>query len=281
MQGVELPLLVKQQERHHILPAKVNLYVDLVDPSKKGIHMSRLYSIVQKELPVRELSISLIEDVLRKNLISQEGISKLAALKIQFDWLTQRPSLRSGLRGWRRYPVTIHSELSGDRVTHVYEVTVTYSSTCPCSASLARQLIQSKFEEDFRDQKELKASSISEWLGQAESINATPHSQRSTAHIKVELTSGNPLLPFDLIEKAEKSLSTPVQAMVKREDEQEFARLNGQNLMFCEDAARRLKLMLEGEDYLDFRCEVRHMESLHPHDAVAITTKGLPGGFRA
>ena len=34
-------------------------------------------------------------------------------------------------------------------------------------------------------------------------------------------------------------LKTPVQAAVKREDEQEFARLNGQNLMFCEDVLSR------------------------------------------
>ena len=45
----------------------------------------------------------------------------------------------------------------------------------------------------------------------------------------------------DLVDLVENSLKTPVQAAVKREDEQEFARLNGQNLMFCEDAARRLQ----------------------------------------
>ena len=47
------------------------------------------------------------------------------------------------------------------------------------------------------------------------------------------------------IDRIESSLKTPVQAAVKREDEQEFARLNGQNLMFCEDAARRLQHELD------------------------------------
>ena len=36
----------------------------------------------------------------------------------------------------------------------------------------------------------------------------------------------------------EAALGTPVQTAVKREDEQAFARLNGRNLMFCEDAPR-------------------------------------------
>ncbi len=71
---------------------------------------------------------------------------------------------------------------------------------------------------------------------------ATPHSQRSVAEIKVQLNHKVTDFPvIALIDAIEDALQTPVQAAVKRADEQEFARLNGQNLMFCEDAARRLK----------------------------------------
>ena len=71
-----------------------------------------------------------------------------------------------------------------------------------------------------------------------------------------------------------------MQATVKREDEQEFARLNASNLMFCEDASRRLQAKLDSETgYLDFWVRVNHLESLHPHDAVAIVTKGIPNGY--
>ena len=35
---------------------------------------------------------------------------------------------------------------------------------------------------------------------------------------------------------------------MKREDEQEFALLNGKNLMFVEDAGRRLKDALSGDN---------------------------------
>ena len=84
----------------------------------------------------------------------------------------------------------------------------------------------------------------------------------------------------DLINVIEASLQTPVQAAVKREDEQEFARLNASNLMFCEDASRRLQMSLDQHpDYLDFWVRVNHLESLHPHDAVAIVTKGIKDGY--
>jgi len=69
---------------------------------------------------------------------------------------------------------------------------------------------------------------------------------------------------------------------VKREDEQEFALLNGANLMFCEDAARRIQAALDADERVsDFWARASHLESLHPHDAVAITTKGVEGGYRA
>ena len=84
----------------------------------------------------------------------------------------------------------------------------------------------------------------------------------------------------NLIDTLENELKTPVQAAVKREDEQEFARLNGQNLMFCEDAARKIKSRLEDAQYTDYWLRINHYESLHAHDAVAIAVKGIEGGYQ-
>ena len=118
------------------------------------------------------------------------------------------------------------------------------------------------------------------WLGQNGSL-ATPHSQRSIATIAVELDGEATDLPVvELIQHIEEALQTAVQAVVKRQDEQEFARLNGANQMFCEDAARRMKAALEQVPLKDYRIEARHMESLHPHDATAIAVKGVPGGMQ-
>ena len=44
---------------------------------------------------------------------------------------------------------------------------------------------------------------------------------------------------LDLIDRIEDALKTPVQTAVKREDEQAFALLNGENLMFCEGVASK------------------------------------------
>jgi GTP cyclohydrolase I len=160
---------------------------------------------------------------------------------------------------------------------------ILYSSTCPCSAALARQLIQDKFRQDFFGQQDVSYEKIHEWLGSEEGIVATPHSQRSAAEIRVRLTPTFEMFPIvELIDEIESALKTPVQATVKREDEQAFALLNGSNLMFCEDAGRRIQTaLITDERILDFWVRCTHFESLHPHNAVSVVTKGVEGGYMA
>src|SRR3546814_13104750 len=67
-----------------------------------------------------------------------------------------------------------------------------------------------------------------------------------------------------LVDAIEAAFGTPVQTAVKREDEQAFARLNAENLMFCEDAARRVAAALSADERIErFDATVSHFESLH------------------
>ena len=143
--------------------------------------------------------------------------------------------------------------------------------------------MQAEFQAQFAGKDVISLSEVHGWLGKESSIVATPHAQRSYAVLEVEVADrADPPDFTGLIDLVEAALKTTVQAAVKREDEQEFARLNGQNLMFCEDAGRRLKDALDRDPRIaDFRVEAVHVESLHPHNAVSIVTKGVPGGFSA
>jgi GTP cyclohydrolase I len=148
------------------------------------------------------------------------------------------------------------------------QVGVGYSSTCPCSAALSRQLLEQGFLQAFASEPLVEPDQVASWLRRHGTL-ATAHSQRSEAQVSVDLACDAPdlgILP--LIARVEQALGTPVQTAVKRADEQAFAALNGRNLMFVEDAARRIQAALEGS-YAQPRVHVRHMESLHPHDAVS------------
>jgi GTP cyclohydrolase I len=173
------------------------------------------------------------------------------------------------------------AELIDGKITLELKIAVQYSSTCPCSAALARQLIQQQFTEDFGNSGKVAINEVVGWLGSEQGIIATPHSQRSDARILVQLRDGLDEFPItEIIDEVENTLKTPVQTAVKREDEQEFARLNGQNLMFIEDAGRKLKDVLTKDDRLtDFWVRVEHHESLHAHDAVGVFTKGVANGY--
>ncbi|WP_175653090.1 GTP cyclohydrolase FolE2 [Pseudomonas sp. Marseille-P9899] len=265
MCGIALPLRLDQQILHGTADAGVNLS----DGTSRGIHMSRLYLAlaVFKDAP---LSVPLIRRVLRQFLGSHEGLSTRAQLTLRFDVLLERAALVSSESGFKRYPVVIDARLE-DEMFHVeLNAEVIYSSTCPCSAALARQLIQQQFLTDFGN-RNLTHEQVLSWLGSAQGIVATPHSQRSTAKLRVRLKQGCDQLPtLEVIDQAEAALGTAVQTAVKRADEQAFALANGQNLMFCEDAARRLNLALQQvPSVAGFQLRVEHAESLHAHDAVA------------
>jgi GTP cyclohydrolase I len=265
MQEIDLPVLVEQMR----VPAKVSAFVSLDQKSTRGIHMSRLYKIIQTHLSSQPLSFQILENLVSEFLISHEGLSSSAKIKLQFQLPVQRTSLKSDLQAWRTYPVTWLVQKQGDITRFFMETVVAYSSTCPASAALARQLNKEHFEAHF-PQNMISKIDVAQWLQSQQGMAATPHAQRSYAQVKIELKEEALMTFADLIDLIEEVLQTPVQTIVKREDEQEFALRNGQNLMFCEDAARRIqKRLAEEPQILSFQGHVRHVESLHPHDAVS------------
>lgn len=283
MGEIEAPVRIEDGQGTVQGPARIAAFVNLRRPEARGIHMSRLYLLVDRLLSSEPLSPCLLRRMLRGFLDSHEGLSDRAMVRLRFEHLLRRPALRSEHSGWRAYPVEITAAMDRQQFGIELAVEVVYSSTCPCSAALARQLIQERFRQDFQHRPTLDPQEVLAWLGSEQGICATPHSQRSTAEVRVRLVPSFQGFPVaDLVDRLEAALGTPVQTAVKREDEQAFAELNGQNLMFCEDAARRLHAVLDADErFADFWLRTTHFESLHPHNAVAVATKGVAGGYGA
>ena len=283
MNRIALPLTVKDSDLGETkVNAFVQTYVNLCKPEVKGIHMSRLYLLLSEFSDNQVLSAANLREFLAHMLDSHEDISDQATLNFEFDYVIKRKALKSQFSGWKDYPTEIKATLKDGKVDLELGINVPYSSTCPCSAALARQLIQEAFNADFGNKDSVSPSEVEAWLRSDKGTFATPHSQRSIAKVWVKVNPNAEDFPItDLIGVIEQALQTPVQTAVKREDEQEFARLNGHNLMFCEDAARRVKNALDSQEhmYSDFWLRIEHLESLHAHDAVAIATKGIQGGY--
>ncbi|MBW3549858.1 MAG: GTP cyclohydrolase FolE2 [Proteobacteria bacterium] len=272
MANIALPLRIASAGGESLqVPASVDVSVDLADAGARGIHMSRLYLQLQHAFASEPITPAGLRRILQSLIDSQAGLSSQARLALRYDQMLLRPALASGNAGWKRYPVEIDASLAEGHLRLALRFSVEYSSTCPASAALSRQINAERFGEDFAGAWPLSTGVVSDWLASERGLAATPHAQRSRADVRVELRPQFDELPLTaLIDALEHALGTPVQTAVKREDEQAFARLNAANLMFCEDAARRVAAVLSSDPRIErFAADVEHYESLHPHDAVA------------
>lgn len=239
----------------HTLETSVTGTVSL-QAGLKGINMGRIMrSFYEHEDEVFTF------DVLRRLLLKyQRKIDTFdARLRLAFSYPMLQSSLRSGLKGWQYYRVAYEATMDRNgKFRRIVEFDFVYSSTCPCSAELAEHARNTR------------------------GVFATPHAQRSKARVRVELAAGRTISIEDLQQHCANALKTETQVMVKREDEQAFAELNGAHIKFVEDAARLLYQELASDKRIaDFQVACSHLESLHSHDAVSVICKGVKGGFVA
>jgi GTP cyclohydrolase I len=221
---------------------------------KKGINMSRIMRVFY-EFKDRVFTPELLEEIL---LLYKERIgSSRARIKLGFSYPIIKTSLRSGMEGYQYYDCAYEGIV--DDLGHFRKIIhfdFVYSSACPC------------------------ASDLSEHARETRGQYAIAHSQRSKARVSVEVKKGKTLTIEDLQSMSDRALLTETQVMVRREDEQAFAELNGDQTKFVEDAARLMYEALDSDPRIaDFQVACAHLESLHSHDAVAVVNKGIDRGF--
>lgn len=271
MENIALPVRLPDGQGGQLqVAASIDLSVNLAHADARGIHMSRLYLELQDGLARESITPAGLRHLLQTSVDSQAGLATQARLRIRYEALLQRKALESDYAGWKRYPVEIEATLADSHLLLALSFAVEYSSTCPASAALSRQANAERFARDFAD-GEVSVEAVRDWLASERGMAATPHAQRSRAQVRVGLRPQFDELPLlVLIDAVEAALGTPVQTAVKREDEQAFAQLNAENLMFCEDAARRVAAAVAVDPRVEsFDATVSHYESLHAHDAVA------------
>lgn len=223
-----------------------------LEADKKGINMSRIMRSFY-EHKGRVFSIDLL-DLILKDYRDKLG-SYDASILLNFSFPIKQQSLRSGLEGYQYYNVSLEARQdSKDVIRKFLHFDYVYSSACPCSYELALQAMEQR------------------------SKAVVSHSQRSKTRVSIEFSKM--VWIEDLKDMLTQALQTETQVMVKREDEQAFAELNGANLKFVEDAVRLIHSQLDQHpDIVDFKIICSHLESLHSHDAISVLVKGVSGGF--
>ena len=260
---VDLPVRLRSRSggEDKLLQTEASLYCSLDDPMAKGLNLSRLYLIMHEKIK-DQLSLDGMESAL-KELAEGQG-TKNAYVKLRFKYPMYQEALRTRKKHdhsqKQRGHIAYKTELEGQYRDGDYKWFLTidyvYSSTCPCSFELAH---------DARSKRNAAANA---------------HSQRSILKVKVafDRTGDNIVWIEDLVDLCRENIPTEVQIVVKRRDEQAFAELNGANLLFSEDAVRIMHDALDSwvsqNKIDDFSIVASHEESLHPWNAIAVSTGG-------
>ncbi len=240
-----------------------SMFVNL-SAGKTGINMSRLVTILQEESKEHFINSHFLKTLLtryRVDLRDSENDKNLdnSYIEINFSYPMKQKSLKSENWGWQYYDCTLKAQqnsLGEDKM--FMSVNYEYSSTCPCSLSMAKQ-----YEQDYAKGITTEGSGI-----------AAAHAQRSNALCTVQYDQMSEFCIEDLVELLRVAIPTETQSVVKRIDEQAFAILNGENPMFVEHASKALyKVLNKDKRILDWNVKLEHFESLHSHNAVAYISK--------
>ncbi|OGW81516.1 MAG: GTP cyclohydrolase [Omnitrophica bacterium GWA2_52_8] len=240
-------------------------------PGQGAISMSRFCEILTVEAAQGSVNAKMFRRVLgrlRRDLRERptDHLFRFAFLKLKFKYALKQMSLKSPNWGWQYYDCELEGVEDKDSKIRMYlTVYYQYSSTCPCSLSMAKQ-----YENAFAQGETAEGNGI-----------ANAHSQRSQAKCTVEYVPDSDFCVEDLVNLLRQAVPTETQSLVKRVDEQAFAILNGQHPVFVEHVVRRFRYALNQEPRVqDWTVAVEHWESLHSHNAVAVMRKGITGGLQ-
>ena len=248
-----LPIKYRQRDSPELLELETSVTGTVsLDSCTKGINMSRIIRTFYEHRQ-QDFTIDTLARVLKDYKHALQSLE--AQIMVRFSYPILQRSLRSGLSGFQYYDVILEMAVdASDRLKKTLHFDFVYSSACPCSFELSEHARQ--------------------WRNKA----TVPHSQRSVARVSVKFAGM--VWIEDLQEICSRALQTETQVMVKREDEQAFAELNGAYLKFVEDAARLLYRELDADKRIsDFKIICSHLESLHSHDAIAVAAKGVNAGW--
>lgn len=230
--NISLPVMVRSRDAEEIrhTVAEVDLYVDL--PAHfKGTHMSRFIEALGGWSEA--LDYKSFKTLLQS--VCDRLQARRAHIDFRFPYFLSKKAPASTIPANMDYKVWLSGTLEDGKLTWGLGVEVPVMTVCPCSLAICE--------------------------------NAA-HSQRAIVRIETRHTGF--LWIEDIIEIGEASGSSPVYALLKREDEKAVTDDAFANPRFVEDVVRHAARALADHPQVDwFRVSVDSQESIHNHNAFA------------
>jgi GTP cyclohydrolase I/GTP cyclohydrolase-4 len=275
--GVQKAVRIGRGRREKLIAATIDCTVDL-DPSQKGVHMSRFPELFEEAIEgVVEDEAFLVEDLaehVARRIVQRQG-ALLAEVRIQARYPYGRRTPVTGLSTQEMVSLIGIAAASQNGVRRVVGVEAVGINACPCAQGLVRGSASDRLLEAGFD-----AGDVERIL---ELVPLATHNQRGLGTLYIG--SSSRVNAERLVELVEASMSSPIYELLKRPDELfvvEHAHLQPR---FVEDSVRvALKSVLEelptlaNEDFVLSR--QLNFETIHAHEVVA-ERYGTIGELRA
>ncbi len=230
--NIDLPVRVRTRQGGDVqhTVAQVSLSVDL--PAQfKGTHMSRFIEALGGW--TEALDYKSFKTLLQS--VCDRLKAERAHIHFRFPFFMTKSAPASGSRANMNYAVDLSGSLAGGQLQWGLGVEVPVMTVCPCSLAICE--------------------------------NAA-HSQR--AIVRIHTRHKGFLWIEDLITIAEQSGSSPVYALLKREDEKFVTNDAFAHPAFVEDVVRSAAVALAAHPQIEwYKVEVDSQESIHNHNAFA------------
>ena len=266
VQGVSKAIRLRHGRAEKLIAAEIDCWVDL-DPSQKGVHMSRFPELFEEAIDEIVMGEAFLVEELAEH-IARQIVARQRALRAEARIVAQYPIERTtpvtGLATQEMVSIIGLAAARGSRVRRVIGVEATGINACPCAQGLVRgaaseRLLGAGFEDSEVDRI-------------LELVPLATHNQRGRGTLYVGTTHS--VNAETLVEIVERSMSSPVYELLKRPDELfvvEHAHLQPR---FVEDSVRHalsgtVEAYRELEDGDFLLSRQLNFETIHNHDVVA------------
>ena len=238
----ELPIVIQRKDAEDkVIYASATCGVTL-PAHYKGTHMSRFVEVLNEWRGKKTLDIkSCVESMVEKL------DAKSAYLKFDFKYFIDKKSPVTEISAPMCYDCTFEGVLDNyqeddEEYKFYLGVKVPVTTLCPCSKEIS---------------------------------NYGAHNQRAIVSVKVTYPEDEHIWIEDLVTSIEKTASSELYPLLKREDEKFVTEHAYDNPKFVEDVLRDVVLLLRNDDRIDtFEVECESLESIHNHSAWAYQMEG-------
>jgi GTP cyclohydrolase IV len=275
--GVQKAVRIGRGRREKLIAATIDCTVDL-DPSQKGVHMSRFPELFEEAIEsVVEDEAFLVEDLaehVARRIVQRQG-ALLAEVRIQARYPYERRTPVTGLSTQEMVSLIGIAAASAEGVRRIVGVEAVGINACPCAQGLVRGSATERLLDAGFDAVDVQRI--------LELVPLATHNQRGLGTLYIG--SAVRINAEHLVRLVEASMSSPIYELLKRPDELfvvEHAHLQPR---FVEDSVRvALRSVLDelpdlvDDDFVLSR--QLNFETIHAHEVVA-ERYGTIGELRA